>query len=178
MMAKFSPQQLSDLEEIRQLKHAYFRCIDTGNETELGTLFTEDVMIDLRGGTYRAKVEGRQNMVDFICSAFNSDIIAQHHGHAPEIRFTGPDSAEGDWYLQDLFIDPVRQTNTVGTAIYHDTYLRVEGVWKIARSEYDRVYEMVLPLDSGAQVTAHLLAKTGRKPEARIDISPWLEWYE
>lgn len=31
-MAKFSAQQLSDLEEIRQLKHAYFRCIDTGNE--------------------------------------------------------------------------------------------------------------------------------------------------
>ena len=29
----FTLQQLSDLEEIRQLKHKYFRCIDTGNET-------------------------------------------------------------------------------------------------------------------------------------------------
>ena len=177
-MAKFSAQQLSDLEEIRQLKHAYFRCIDTGNETELASLFTEDVTIDLRGGAYRAKVSGRQNMVDFICSAFNSDIIAQHHGHGPEIAFTGPDTAEGDWYLQDMFIDPARGTNTVGTAIYHDRYVRTDDGWKIAHSEYDRVYEMVLPIDPSAKVTYHLLAKTGRKPDARIDVSPWLEWYD
>lgn len=177
-MAKFSAQQLSDLEEIRQLKHAYFRCIDTGNETELASLFTEDVTIDLRGGAYRAKVSGRQNMVDFICSAFNSDIIAQHHGHGPEIAFTGPDTAEGDWYLQDMFIDPARGINTVGTAIYHDRYVRTDDGWKIAHSEYDRVYEMALPIDSSAEITFHLLAKTGRKPAARVDVSPWLEWYD
>ena len=72
----FTLQQLSDLEDIKQLKHAYFRCIDTANEVELVTLFTEDVTIDLRGGAYRAQLQGRQNMVDFIGSAFNSDVVA------------------------------------------------------------------------------------------------------
>ena len=64
----YTLQQLSDLEDIRQLKARYFRCIDTGNEAELATVFAEDVVIDLRGGGYRLRVEGRQNMVDFIGS--------------------------------------------------------------------------------------------------------------
>lgn len=174
----FSVQQLSDLEEIKQLKHRYFRCIDTGNEAELATLFSDNVTIDLRGGSYRAKLSGRQNMVDFICSAFNSDVIAQHHGHGPEIRFTGPDTAEGKWYLEDRFIDPVRMTDTVGTAIYQDRYVRSGEGWKIVHSEYDRVYELVLPIDERAKIAFHLLAKTGRKPDARVDVSPWLEWYD
>jgi acetyltransferase len=49
----FTLQQLSDLEDIKLLKHAYFRCIDTANEAELATLFTDDVTIDLRGVRYK-----------------------------------------------------------------------------------------------------------------------------
>ena len=173
----FTLQQLSDLEDIKLLKHAYFRCIDTANEAELIALFTDDVTIDLRGGGYRAQLSGKQNMVDFIGSAFNSDIVAQHHGHMPEIRFTGPDSAEGTWYLEDRFINPERATDTIGTAIYSDRYVRTADGWRIAHSEYDRVYEVVLPIDPGAEITSHLLARTGRKPESRTDISRFLTWY-
>ena len=174
----YTLQQLSDLEDIRQLKARYFRCIDTGNEAELATVFAEDVVIDLRGGGYRLRVEGRLNMVDFIGSTFNSDIIAQHHGHTSEIRFTGPDSAEGTWYLQDRFINPDRNEDTTGTALYHDRYVRTADGWKVAHSEYDRVYEIVLPVDPGANVTTHMLAQTGRKPGARVDTTQWLEWFE
>lgn len=174
----FTLQQLSDLEEIKQLKHRYFRSIDTGNEAELASVFTEDVTIDYRGGGYRAKLNGRQNMVDFIGSAFNSDIVAQHHGHCPEICFTGPDNAEGTWYLEDRFIDPIRQEDTIGTALYRDRYVRTADGWKIAHSEYDRVYEIARPIPADERLTFHLLAKTGRKPEARVDTTQWLEWYD
>jgi hypothetical protein len=174
----YTLQQLSDLEEIRQLKHRYFRCIDTGNETELATLFTEDVSIDLRGGGYRLQVQGRKEMVDFIASSFNSDVIAQHHGHSPEIAFVSEDAATGLWYLEDRFIDPARGIDTIGTAFYKDRYVRSDGVWKIAASEYDRVYEIELPIDPRAKVTAHLLAQTGRKAVQRIDISPYLKWFD
>jgi hypothetical protein len=174
----FTLQQLSDLEDIKLLKHAYFRCIDTANETELATLFTDDVTIDLRGGGYRAQLQGRQNMVDFIASAFNSDIIALHHGHMPEIRFTGPDTAEGTWYLEDRFINPERATDTIGSALYRDRYIRTADGWRIAHSEYDRIYEVVLPIDPKMEITSHLLATTGRKKEARIDILPFLTWYD
>ena len=66
----FTLQQLSDLEEIRQLKHKYFRCIDTGNEAELAEVFADDVSIDLRGGGYRLQVSGKENMINFIASSF------------------------------------------------------------------------------------------------------------
>ncbi len=174
----FDLQQLSDLEDIRQLKARYFRCIDTGNEGELASVFAENVVIDLRGGGYRLRVEGRDAMVAFIGSTFNSDIIAQHHGHTPEIRFTGPDSAEGTWYLEDRFINPERGTDTMGSALYHDKYVRTADGWKVVHSEYDRVYEIVAPIDSNLTVTTHLLATTGRKAEARVDTTQWLEWFE
>lgn len=170
-------QQLSDLEDIRQLKARYFRCIDTGNETELATLFTEDVDVDLKGGGYRLRVQGRAEMIDFIGSSFNSDIVAMHHGHTPEIGFNGPDQARGTWYLQDRFIDPVRGTDTVGSSLYHDTYRRTGEGWKIAASEYERVYEEVSPIRPDATLTAHLLARTGRPPEKRVDTARWLTWY-
>jgi hypothetical protein len=34
-----------------------------------------------------------------------------------------------------------------------------------------------MPIDPRQEVTSHLLARTGRKPEARIDISKFLTWY-
>ncbi|MGB5076223.1 MAG: nuclear transport factor 2 family protein [Sphingorhabdus sp.] len=173
----FTPQQLSDMEEIRRLKHRYFRAIDTGDEALLATLFTEDVSIDYRGGAYRAQLQGKANMLDFIGSAFNSDIVAQHQGHSPEIDFTGDDDAVGLWYLEDRFIDPQRQQDTVGTALYRDRYRRTDDGWKIAHSEYDRVYEIIRPIPADEKLTYHLLARTGRKPEARVDVSGWLEWY-
>lgn len=174
----YTLQQLSDLEEIRQLKARYFRCIDTGNEAELATVFAEDVTVDLRGGGYRLQVKGREDMVNFIASSFNSDIIAMHHGHTPEIRFTGPDTAEGTWYLEDRFINPERNEDTVGSSLYHDRYVRTAEGWKVQHSEYDRVYEIVKPIDSNADIRAHLLSKTGRKPEARVDTTRWLEWFD
>jgi hypothetical protein len=174
----FTLQQLSDLEDIRQLKARYFRCIDTGNHTELETCFTEDVEIDLRGGGYRLRVQGRTDMVEFIASSFHSDVIAMHQGHTPEIRFTGPDSAEGTWYLQDRFVDPARATDTQGSSLYHDRYVRTAEGWQVAHSEYDRVFELVAPIDPKAAVTAHLLAETGRKPGERSDTAQWLEWFE
>jgi SnoaL-like domain len=178
MTMPYTLQQLSDLEDIRQLKHRYFRCIDTGNETELATVFAEDVTIDLKGGGYRLQVSGRDNMVAFVASSFNSDIIAQHHGHTPEIAFTGPDDASGTWYLEDRFINPERGTDTTGSALYHDRYVRTDAGWKVSHSEYERVYEIVMPIDPNMQITTHLLAKTGRKPDARVDTAQWLTWYD
>ncbi len=174
----FTLQQLSDLEDIKLLKHRYFRGIDTGDEALLATLFTDDVTIDYRGAGYRAQLEGKAAMLDFIGTAFNSDVIAQHQGHMPEIEFTGPDEATGLWYLEDRFIDPVRRTDTIGTALYRDHYVRTDKGWKIARSEYDRVYETVVPIAPDTIVGTPMLAKTGRKPEQRVDISGYLTWYD
>ena len=172
----YTIQQLGDLEDIRMLKHRYFRGIDTADLDLLSDLFTNDLVVDYRGGNYRVSLEGRDNMIDFLANSFHSSALAMHHGHMPEITLTGEDTAEGIWYLEDIFINLDSRTHTVGSAIYRDHYRREDGKWRIARTEYDRVIEFIRPLPDNAEITAHHLAKAGRKPEERSDISHMISW--
>jgi hypothetical protein len=172
----YNLQQLSDFEDIRTLKHRYFRAIDTADISLLAGLFTDDIVVDYRGGNYRAQFTGRENMLEFLANAFHSGALAMHHGHMPEIRLTGDTSAEGIWYLEDILINLETRTHTFGSAIYRDIYRKVGDSWQIARTEYDRVFEVALPLDPNAAITAHHLAKTGRQPGERSDIAHLLSW--
>ena len=89
----YTLKQLSDLEDIRTLKHRYFRAIDTANMELLSGLFTDDVDVEYRGGGYRVKLSGRDNMLEFLANSFHSGAVAMHHGHMPEITLTGADTA-------------------------------------------------------------------------------------
>jgi hypothetical protein len=173
---RFSAEHLSDLEEIRMLKHRYFRGIDTADMALLASLFTQDVSVHYRGGTYEVRCDGIGDMLEFLANSFHSGAVAMHHGHMPEIELTGADQAEGTWYLEDIFINLESRTHTTGSAIYRDLYRREAGIWKIARTEYDRVFEMIRPLADDAKITYHHLASTGRKPEERTDISHLIAW--
>lgn len=172
----YSLQQLSDFEDIRTLKHRYFRGIDTADIELLKPLFSEDVEIDYRGGSYRAKLSGRANMLEFLANSFHAGALAMHHGHMPEITLASEDSAKGIWYLEDLFILRDAGIKTQGTALYKDEYRREDGEWKIARSEYDRVVEFISPLESDVNVTAHYLSKVGRTPDQLTDMSHFLSF--
>lgn len=164
------------MEDIRSLKHRYFRGLDTANMTVLQDLFTDDIEVDYRGGNYRVAFSGKAKMLDFLANTFHSDALAMHLGHMPEITITGRDSATGIWTLQDAFIDLVNNSNHFGTAIYNDVYRREGGRWKIASTHYDRVIEAMVPVDPAIKVTAHVLSRIGRRPEQRTDISHLIKW--
>jgi SnoaL-like domain len=172
----YTLQQLSDLEDIRTVKHRYFRSIDTADMAMLDTLFTDDVFVEYIGGGYRVQLEGKANMLEFIANSFPETALAMHHGHMPDISFTGPDTAEGIWYLEDVFIDLELGKHTAGSALYRDHYVRQESGWKIARTIYERVIEIVYPISKDGEITAHYLAKHGRKLADRTDISHLLKW--
>jgi len=167
----YTLQQLSDFEDIRSLKHRYFRGIDTADMNLLSVLFTADLVVEYRGGTYKVALEGSAEMLEFLANSFHSGAVAMHHGHMPEITLTGPDNATGIWYLEDIFISTERRTYTMGSAIYHDEYRRENGVWKISRTEYDRVIELIRPIGPDELITSHYLASVGRQPHERTDIS-------
>ena len=59
-------QMLMDIEAIRQLKHAYFRCVDTANFTELAELFHDEVTVHFIGGTYEWKLNGKAEYLSLI----------------------------------------------------------------------------------------------------------------
>lgn len=172
----YTLQQLSDFEDIRTVKHRYFRGVDTADMALLSGLFTDDVTVDYRSDTYRVTLEGRENMLEFLASSFHSDAVAMHHGHMPDIRLTGDTTATGIWYLEDIFINLELRTHTIGTAIYRDRYRKVADTWKIEHTEYDRVIELNQPLANDLQVASHYLAKHGLKPSERKDISHLITW--
>jgi len=175
----FTLQQLSDIEEIKILKHRYFRGIDTADMALLAEVFTEEVACTYNGGTYRVSLKGRAAMIEFLANSFHSGAAAMHIGIMPEIAITGDNTATGIWYLQDVFINTERDDHTFGTAIYTDTYRREGGVWRIESTYYDRVIEVLTKFSATTgHLTVQRLATTGRKPEERTDISHLISWDE
>ncbi|WP_028008485.1 nuclear transport factor 2 family protein [Solimonas flava] len=154
---------LEDLELIRRLKYAYCRCIDTANFAELKDLFTEDVSVRYVGGSYVFEAAGRDVVLEALANAFHSEAIAVHHVNHPEIDFVSPTEATGQWYLKDWFLDLRNKIITDGTSFYRDTYVKLDGRWKIKHASYERVYEIVTPFTDVPNITAHYLARHGRK---------------
>lgn len=158
-------QMLLDIEAIKQTKHAYFRCIDTGNFEELETLFHPEVTVHFKGGTYEWKLSGREEYLKSLRQAFHARSVGHHNGHHPEIQILGLTSATGIWYLADHMWVMNYKAYTIGTAIYWDRYEKVDGRWRIRDTRYERVYELNQRLDEDPSFASHYLGKYGAKIE-------------
>jgi bile-acid 7alpha-dehydratase len=156
-------QILKDTEAVKNVKHAYFRCIDTANLTELTELLHPKVHAKLVGGTYAIEFNDRDDYIEMIANSFNAEFVGMHHGHHPEIEILSETEATGTWYLQDIAIDFRRKVTTTGSSIYHDKYLKTDGKWQISDTYYFRVYEIVQDTPERPPLTVHYLADHGRK---------------
>lgn len=154
-------QRLMDIEAIKQLKHAYFRCIDTANLEELGTLFHEDVKVHFIGGNYEWNLQGRKEYLDNVSMAFSNQSIGHHNGHHPEIQILSDNQATGIWYLADNMWILNHKAFTTGTALYWDRYLKVDGRWVISETRYERVYEINQVLEENPSLGSHYLGAHG-----------------
>ncbi|MFT4614807.1 MAG: hypothetical protein ACI9NT_001958 [Bacteroidia bacterium] len=154
-------QRLMDMEAIKQLKHAYFRSVDTCNVEELATLFHEDVTVDFRGGGYEWKLQGRDEYVSNIGMAFSKEAIGQHNAHHPEIQMLSETEATGIWYLADNMWILNHNALTHGTALYWDRYLKVDGKWLIKDTSYERIYEINETLEERPNLSSHYLGVHG-----------------
>ena len=156
-------QMLMDIEAIKQLKHAYFRCIDTANIEELGTLFHDEVSVHFTGGSYEWKLQGKADYLKAVAQAFHSQSIGHHNGHQPEIQILSDREATGIWYLADTMWLMDLQHVTTGTALYWDRYEKADGRWLIRETRYERIYEMSKRLDQNPAPSSHYLASYGSK---------------
>jgi hypothetical protein len=158
-------QRLMDVEAIKQLKHAYFRCVDTANLEELGTLFHEDVTVHFVGGTYEWNVQGREEYVNNIAMAFSKEAIGQHNAHHPEVQMLSETEATAIWYLADNMWILNHASKTHGTALYWDRYLKVDGKWLIKETNYERIYEINETLEERPNLNSHYLGVHGTEPQ-------------
>ena len=152
---------LVEIEEIKRLKYRYVRCLDQKRWDEIADCFVPDAVASYGGGAWA--FEGRDAILEFLRSSMGSQqFLSAHRVGQPEIDITGPDTATGTWALMDLVLQLEFGVDIRGAAFYEDTYLKVEGQWRIKSTGYKRTYEELQPRSSEITLTAHLFDTGGR----------------
>jgi hypothetical protein len=122
-------QRLSDMEEIKLLKGRYCRYCDTKNwQAWADEVLTEDFHFESEGGVQ----EGRDAAVAMV-SASLEGATTVHHCHTPEITFTGPDTADVIWAMQDHVAMTFKGETIAfrGAGHYYEQYVRTDAGWRI-----------------------------------------------
>jgi hypothetical protein len=139
-------ERLIALEEIKQLKARYFRCMDTKDWPGLEAVFSPDAELDMRGeAADKSKaadglIFGAANIMPFIRNAV-LELVTVHHGHMPEIEITSATTAKGLWAMEDVLRWPegAAVKTLHGYGHYHETYRRLDDGWHIQSSRLSRL---------------------------------------
>lgn len=145
------------VEQIKRLKHRYFRTLDLKEWEEFGDCLADDV--DARYGT-KAMGEplhfaSRAGVVDYMRENLGGQIVTIHIANHPEIDVEeGASTATGSWAFEDTVIVPDFKVQIRGGGYYRDTYRRDDdGAWRIASTRYERIYEAMTSLDDTPSFT-------------------------
>jgi SnoaL-like domain len=134
-------ERLEAVEEIRQLKARYFRCMDTKDWDGFALVFAPDAVMDMseESGSSSSVTRGAIEIAAMARAGMES-VQTVHHGHMSEIEITSSTTARGTWAMEDLLrwmSGPVRSLHGYGH--YHDTYERIEGRWLIKSTSLTRL---------------------------------------
>jgi hypothetical protein len=136
------------IEDIKRLKHRYFRTLDLKLWEEFGDCLTEDVTA--RYGTQAMEqplhFDNRADVVAFMSENLGAGVITVHIANHPEIDVDG-DAAQASWAFEDTVIVPDFEIQIRGGGYYVDTYRKEsDGAWRIASTRYERIYEAMTSL--------------------------------
>lgn len=121
---------LSDIEELKQLKHRYAGyCDDDYDAERLAPLFTEDAVWD---GGPMGRYEGREAIREFFAGVSSAVPFAIHHVTNPILEVDG-DRATGRWYLWQPVVFARGSQALWMAARYDDVYRREGGEWRFER---------------------------------------------
>jgi hypothetical protein len=131
-------EYLVAIEEIKQLKARYFRCMDTKDWEGFADVFAPDAVMDMSGEMRDAATRdegvtrGASEIAAFVRGVVGN-VETVHHGHMPEIEITSSSAARGTWAMEDMLRwpagAPLRTLHGYGH--YHETYEKVDGRWRI-----------------------------------------------
>jgi uncharacterized protein (TIGR02246 family) len=129
-----------ELRSLELLKARYCRALDTKDWTLFRELFTPDFVSDTSqsGGPV---IAGADEFVAFVRRAL-AKAVTVHQVQQPELELTSPTTAAGVWAMQDV----VRFAPGItlhGFGHYHETYVKVDGRWRIRTSKLTRLREEI-----------------------------------
>jgi hypothetical protein len=142
-------ESLRDIEDIRQVKYRYLRCIDLKLWDELGDTLTECATLQTGTSAFGKLVEitGRQQIVAFLRARLGPAVLTGHAASQPEITVDG-DVATGIWSHRETVLATRHRMVIASTGFCEDRYERGAGPsWRIARTGYLRSYEVMMSLD-------------------------------
>ena len=126
-------QRLIDIEEIKQLRARFANAVDNRRWDELRSgILAKDCVVDVpsgmvpqenRSATERTKLVGDEVIVSFIRNALGDKPGGSHAVSIPIIETLSPTSAKGTWRL--------------GTATYFDTYVKIDGRWRMQSIRFE-----------------------------------------
>lgn len=136
--------ELRDLEEIKKVKHRYFRAMTYNDYDTLKETLTEDVVTSYSDGKY--VFEDRDQLLKFLIDSHdpNAGIMAYWMAGMPEITLEGPNSASAIWAMYHYFYSQKGGFVDEMYVYYDDTYRKEDGVWRISKTGYTRVINQLL----------------------------------
>ena len=131
-------QDEDELRALEELKARYCRTLDLKDWDGFRTCFTDDFVSDTSrsGGMV---IVGADHFVRFVSTTLASAVTV-HQVQQPELRLTGPSSAEGIWAMEDV-VRFVPGLTMHGYGHYLETYVKGDDGWQIATSTLTRLRE-------------------------------------
>ena len=142
-------ERLRDIEEIRQVKHRYLRCVDLKRWDELGDTLTEDATLDTGTSAFGklAEITGRPEIIAFFRARLGPAMLTGHTASQPEITVDG-DTAAGIWSHHETVLATRHRMVIASTGFCEERYERgADARWRIARTSHVRTYEVMASLD-------------------------------
>ena len=125
---------------ITELRIMYSHYFDARDLDGLVDLFTDDAVCEFGpdyGGDWVGKETISNNFAQYLQSSDGVPFGVMHAVTNPWIRLIDDDTANGRWYLHDLFTSEGNENPLGLYGIYDDLYKKVDGRWLIHRTRID-----------------------------------------
>ena len=146
-------EELFELEQLRRLKAAYFRLIDTKRWSLWSDLLTEDCVMSFGSGTH-GTLRGRDAIVESVSMKL-ADAVSVHRGFLPEIDIRDGGTATAIWAMTSdlIFTTPTGTVGQTGSGHYFDEYRRSsDGRWRIAGTRLTKILRVISDPNAAASL--------------------------
>jgi hypothetical protein len=151
--------RLNDLEaklDIRDLKARYWRAVDRQDLRTIRDCLLSDAKIDMEGVGIMSGAE----FIDFVeRNGCKPGLYNLHAGQNPIIAIESANQASGVWDVFFTSIDMETRQTIRMSGDYADSYLKVDGRWKIAAMTYRQFSFLMHAYDENGKPSAISMGK-------------------